>query len=177
MGEIYGAMLDLSQAKREERRCGRCLLIGQAPTRTGNPASPLTGAAGRRLSLYGGVNYPHEFMTLFDRANVLSEYPGASGENGDDAPRKDMREAAAEMASHLARYRCVVLLGRATGDAFGMGGVDWMTWEERHGTLMAVYPHPSGVSHWWNSLVHMHRAQAWMRALVEFLRASPSDSS
>ena len=65
-------------ARKPPERGTRPLLIGQAPGPNTDPGVPLSGASGRRLAALCGLGLD-EFLALFDRANLLPEFPGKLG--------------------------------------------------------------------------------------------------
>lgn len=144
----------------------RPLLVGEAPGRQTVGARPFTGRTGRRLERLAGVDrlYDH-----FDVVNLLDRWPGPAGV-GSAWPMLEARvraEVVKQQARVARRPRNVVLVGRRVAAAFGLRELDFLTW----GFLgprarVAVLPHPSGVSHWWNDPENVEAAAAFLRDLV-----------
>lgn len=128
---------------------GKLLLIGQAPSKTGDNLHPLEGRIGRMLSGLAGVAFD-DYLMLTERINLFSEWTGRrEGAKGDSWDDLAARQRASELVRGF-RDRTVVLLGRNVGRAFGLDRLPWMTWIDFEGGRAAVLPHPSGIVRWWN---------------------------
>lgn len=154
-------------------------LVGQAPARSSRPGSwPLDGPCGRRLARLAGLSGYDELTAVFAVANLLPEFPGKDGK-GDRWPIVEARSRAAAMLPTLLEFDRVLLLGRHVAEAFGVPArrKDFLEWfvldaEPRAGedvTWAAVFPHPSGVSHWWNDPGNLAAAEGFLRRLVDEL--------
>lgn len=106
------------------RGAGRVLLVGQAPGADGD-VRPLTGTMGLTLARLAGLDgrFPErdpddQLGVLFDRANVLDEFPGRGSGKGHEFPTVEARAAAAEMWPLLLGYERVLFCGRAVINAF-----------------------------------------------------------
>jgi len=130
----------------------RTILIGQAPSRDGDPARPLLGPEGKEGLLYrlsGAVNRD-QFEARFEARNLLATYPGRSKGKGDLFPMAEARTAAERMLPELIGRR-VVLLGVGVARAFGFDSTQQpFVWIERDGATFALSPHPSFVNRYWN---------------------------
>lgn len=144
------------------------LLVGQAPSRS---ASDLLGGSGARIARLAGLSL-EQYESRLARVNLLEEWPGRVGD-GDALPPREARAAWRALIPELAGRRRVVLLGRGVARAAGLDGAPW--WSEvelevygrrAFSVTLAVVPHPSGVSRWWNDPVGVLRARAWWRELV-----------
>lgn len=102
----------------------RPLLIGQSPGPRSDPSEPLSGASGRRLAALCGLGLD-EFLALFERANVIPDFPGKLGK-GDAFPLALARPLARDLMPRCAG-RPVVLLGNHVAAAFGWRA-DWLRW-------------------------------------------------
>jgi uracil-DNA glycosylase len=143
------------------------LLVGQAPNSTGDPSLPLTGAVGRRLMGLLGVNL-YGYVKLFDRANLIREFPGKAAK-GDLFPPAVARENAARMLPGLAGRPFAVLLGRGVASAFGVGA-EFLREETVAGVRFFVAPHPSSVNLWWNDAANVRRARRFFRRIERLAR-------
>lgn len=158
----------------------RPLLIGQAPGPNTDPEYPLypvprTSAGGRLCELMGLTRA--EYITTFDRVNLLPYFPGKDRANEDKFPMSPARLAARVLRPML-RGRRVILVGRQVAQAFQLGA-DWHEWVDfrvgpRHAALgcdglaqVAVVPHPSGRNHWYNNELNRARARRFWNALLE----------
>jgi hypothetical protein len=134
------------------------LLLGEAPSRTSDPARPFDGHSGRRLQklMPEGV----ALADVFELRNLLDEWPGAS-DKGSAFDFALARERCVEIINAWERFRLVVLVGRRVARAFGDGGLDYL---EVVGIAFprVVFPHPSGVDRWWNEQANVERARRFM---------------
>jgi len=177
MGAIYGISLSKPQSHRAILGVGFAVLIGQSlgPTAPTRPELAMTGQAGARVAQLCGLSYPKEYVRFFDRANVLDYWPGpAIGGEGDCFPMEEARAEAAKMTP-LLDGRLVVLCGRQVGRAFlfsqeaplfAWRRVEWSKGDRRGQFSVAVAPHPSGVSRWWNKSKNVEAARAFYQELV-----------
>lgn len=146
----------------------KIVIVGQAPGK--RPGEPLAGASGRRLAALAGLDLD-AFLGRVDRVNLLDEFPGKNGK-GDAFDARAALARADQLREELAGRR-VVLLGRLVARAFRLQD-DMYDWfqpvEVPPGVEVAVMPHPSGVSTWWNDEGNVNRASAFMKRIrVGFL--------
>ena len=148
---------------------------------------PLAGPAEQRLARLAGLQSPAFLWKEFDRANLVGWYPGLKARakkheakkgytlhrsDGDVFPLAEARLAASML--DLTKYACVILLGRGVAKAVGVK-VGLLETETRGSCRLLVFPHPSGVSHFWNEPANLRRASAALRAaLCEIRRAVDS---
>lgn len=145
----------------------RALIIGQAPSQNGDPGRPLLdGSTGNRLRSLLGVSID-EYTELFERVNLLQEFPGKSGK-GDAFPIESARQRAAELTSTL-RRRTVLLIGGNVARAFGINS-DYLKWTFQNGYWCMIVPHTSGVNRWWNEPANVELARRELTTLVHGLR-------
>jgi len=145
----------------------RIIMVGQAPSKHGDPSKPLTGVAGRKLAFLSGVP-PLEFYASTVRVNVFDNYMGSLRE-GDMFPHK----AACERVSILQPLfegRRVVFVGRAVAHAFKFED-DWLAWRllgcdredgPRYHFEAACIPHPSGRNRFWGDRENTAMAMRFM---------------
>ena len=150
----------------------RIFFIGQSPSRETDGQPPFVGRCGRFLAELLGTTQErmlldHEFL------NVLDRWPGA-GIKGDKFPIPEARIAAKRKLEQL-RGRAVILLGNNVARAFGFKEFRHMEWyeirDERDAAvivvpLVAVVPHPSGVSHYYNDPGKRLIVSEFLRSLV-----------
>lgn len=145
------------------------LIIGQAPSRTSDPCAPLSGSSGRRLALLCGVPLP-AFLDAFERVNLLSRYPGRDGK-GDRFPVRAARVRAGEIVASGTMLRPrVVLLGAQVAFVFGLKKIEPLRWYLQDDIGIAMCPHPSSASLWWNHPENVEAARAFWRALTAISR-------
>lgn len=165
----------------------RPLLIGQAPGPNTDPRLPLfpvpkTSAGGKLQQLTGLTR--GEYLTYFERVNLLYNFPGTHARE-DKFPMRFAKVSANSMRPLLA-HRTVVLVGRNVASAFGLGWIRFHTWEqirccrriprtEYDGlSTIAVVPHTSGRSHWYNTLENRREAeQFWNDFLKNHRKVLP----
>lgn len=138
------------------------LVVGEAPARriAGRPELALVGTG---LEELGGLSLL-EWLLRVARVNLLDRWPGAAPK-GDlfDAPAA--RAHAERLRPALPRFRRVVLLGRRVESAFGLERGEWFEARDPEGRV-AVAPHPSRVSHWWNEGANYLAARAFWTGVV-----------
>jgi len=139
---------------------GGVLLLGQAPNKWMHDHNRPDHALWRRdLAELARLTMP-EYYRLFTRANLLQEYPGKAGK-GDAFPMRLARPAAKALRPHLSAFKEVVFLGKMVAEAFSHWG-DWFEWRG-DAPRLAMSPHPSRISTWWNIPGHGKRAgQFWL---------------
>lgn len=150
---------------------GDLMIVGQAPSRGGDPAKPLMSEP-IRSNLEGllGVG-PVTFDLYVGKVNLLMTYPGPSyGRKGDAFNSREARVRAGLLRPRLVAWKHVLFLGARTAAAFGFRDPDairltWRTTDLLPGVACAMLPHPSGVNLWWNDSSNRRRATRFMRAL------------
>ncbi len=137
------------------------MIVGQAPGRSRGSALPLEGPSGDRLARLAGMSGHDDLRRRATLVNLLPGFPGKSGK-GDAFPLPEARLAAFRM--RLGRGR-VLLAGKAVARAFGLQVLPYFRWTRHRRAWLAVIPHPSGVSHWWNEPRNVRRARRFMRSV------------
>lgn len=146
----------------------KVILIGQAPGPNTNPEAPLfpipkSSTGGRLVELMG--IHPSAYLKLFDRTNLLHEFPGR-WKRDDKWPRREAR-IAAQAIRPLLKYRTAILVGRNVARAFDLEGLEFQKWERIHSANIAVIPHPSGRNHWYRKPGNAEVAQEFWKKLLE----------
>ncbi len=140
------------------------VLIGEAPSRTSDPAHPLSGRGfADKIARLLGVRVS-TYLRAFERLNVLDAWPGKTGAKGTAFPAETAREAAAAMSTALPGRR-VVFAGKRTALAFGFVE-DYLRWGRCKNFRAAILPHPSGINRWWNDPRNRARAKRFLRELI-----------
>ena len=139
------------------------LFIGQAPAEPGGPV--LEGRSATRLCKLAGLPADKLFF-LFERCNVLEEFPGRKGTgDGDFFDLQKGREGAKKINVH--RYRLVIFLGLNVAKAFNVKNARLFK-ELRFGkTIGLILPHPSGCSHFWNTKDNRELAARKLRYIMK----------
>lgn len=143
------------------------IIVGQAPGPNTDPAQPLSGPSGRKLASLCGMTLD-EFLTRFERVNLLADYPGRCGK-GDAFPAAFAKQAALDIRELVASRDVVMMLGLGVARAFNLRRPEFFKWTRlsRDCGHVVVVPHPSGISHWWNEPRNVTRAAKFWRALAE----------
>ena len=148
----------------------RPLLIGQAPGPRSDPAEPLAGRCGARLAYLCGLPLD-EFMRRFERVNLVGRFPGKNGK-GDSFPRPEAERGAVMMAmAGTLKGRLVVLLGGHVAGVFGFPGeIPLLTFAftPLFPDGVALCPHPSGISLWWNEPENVDAARQFWQVLARY---------
>lgn len=144
----------------------RLLLIGQAPSRTGDPSETLLGRIGLRLADLMGLSLD-EYAARTERMNLFDCWPGKDGK-GDRWDRAAARERTKELR-HLLEGRRVLFVGRNVADAFGFAGLPFLEWSSNDELQVdaACIPHPSGIVMWWNEPDNRAAAREFLHDVFE----------
>jgi uracil-DNA glycosylase len=144
----------------------RVIFVGQAPARpaeSGKPGSGRTSTA--RLARLLQMTRA-EFSERFGWINLIGRWPGKNGK-GDRWLPGIGRANAGDVVASLAAKRApttVFLLGHNVAEAFARDAEYFCGSIERPlggpEVTFIVFPHPSGVSQWWNDLAHVDEARA-----------------
>ena len=137
----------------------KIVLIGQAPSRTGDPSRPL---ASNKLAALCGLT-KKEYLRKFRRLNIFDAWPGKNGK-GDAFPLAQARIRAAQLVKNLMHER-VVFVGIKTAEAFSFEFAP-LKWQRFNNGAAAILPHPSGVNRWWNDPGNRKMASRFMRAIA-----------
>jgi hypothetical protein len=139
----------------------RIAIVGQAPGRTNGSRLAFDGPSGERLARLAGFARAVDLRRAARLTNLLVRWPGRGNGKGDAFPIAEAREAA--WGVRLAGI--VLLAGRGVARAFGLGGARYFEWAAIGAARVAVVPHPSGISHWWNDPRNRRRAGAFLRGV------------
>lgn len=165
------------------------VILGEAPSRTGDAFRPLHGAPAIRLAEFAGLR-PKEpagiddwyaaLSRSFDPWNLLPAYPGPAGEGHGAAFPLDQATKRWERVSHLLAGRVVVLLGaRLAGLVLGNTRVRrpevWAyRWQvlplEGGPAAVAAIPHPSGLNRVYNDEGERRRAGRVLREALDLAK-------
>ena len=159
MGKTY-RRLKLKQA----------IFVGQAPGFDGQK-KPLIGRSGKRLEMLCGLS-GGQMDSLFDKTNIFKEFPGRQCHplKGDMFNIKKARVLAQKMK--FDNYRLVVFLGLNVAKSFDfirrprLFKQFYMTKHDKL-SIGIVLPHPSGVSHYWNTKENREKATKVLRTVMK----------
>jgi hypothetical protein len=138
-------------------------LVGQAPSRRGDPRKPLAGPNGQKIARLAGMNYDE--LIACRRGHLNTHYIGKRGK-GD---RFDHATGNVKAADVLLDWRVerIVLLGKNVARCFGLRDLPFLAEISIYGRRFLIFPHPSGTNRWWNERRNERRAR---QLLQRFLR-------
>ena len=138
-------------------------LVGQAPSRRGDPRKPLAGPNGQKIARLAGMSYD-ELMAC-RRKHLNTHYNGKRGK-GDAF---DHAKGSVKAADVLLDWRVerIVLLGKNVARCFGFRDLPFLAEISIYGRRFLIFPHPSGTNRWWNERRNERRAR---QLLQRFLR-------
>lgn len=163
---------------------GRPLVVCQAPASDSpSGAPPLMGRCGARIARLAGLlppaGVPREaaaaiaLVVAFERVNMIESFQGRRGATDVFSPT---RAAAAGVAAGFSKGRTVVLLGRAVARAFAVDLPYYVfgAFDVAPGGILvrgtsfrvAISPHPSGRSRYWNERARREEAAAFWRSVA-----------
>jgi hypothetical protein len=159
--------------KRKKIETHKIGLVGQAPSRRGDPRKPLAGPNGRKIARLAGMSYDE--LIACRRRHLNPNYSGKrhKGDGFDDA--KGYVNAADVLLDW--RVERIVLLGKNVARCFGLRDLPFLAEMRIYGRRFLLFPHPSGANRWWNERRNERRAR---RLLQRFLRGEtvpPGDSA
>jgi hypothetical protein len=150
----------MKQKKIETHKIG---LVGQAPSRRGDPRKPLAGPNGRKIARLAGMSYDE--LIACRRKHLNTHYSGKRSK-GDAF---DHAKGNVNAANVLLDWRVerIVLLGKNVARCFGFRDVPFLAEISIYGRRFLIFPHPSGINRWWNERRNERRAR---QLLQRFLR-------
>ena len=149
----------MKQKKIETHKIG---LVGQAPSRRGDPRKPLAGPNGQKIARLAGMSYDE---LIACRRKHLNTHNGKSGK-GDAFDHAKGRVNAADVLLDW-RVERIVLLGKNVARCFGFRDLPFLAEISIYGRRFLIFPHPSGTNRWWNERQNERRAR---QLLQRFLR-------
>ncbi len=150
----------MKQKKIETHKIG---LVGQAPSRRGDPRKPLAGPNGRKIARLAGMSYDE---LIACRRKHLNRHYGAKQGKGDAFDHAKGNVNAADVLLDW-RVERIVLLGKNVARCFGFHDVPFLAEICVYGRRFLIFPHPSRANRWWNERRNEQRAQ---QLLQRFLR-------
>jgi len=143
------------------------ILVGEAPSLQGD-GRPFTGPSGGRLQSLLGLKSYDELTDALDMLNIFEKVSQPAWDRFD---RKFARQRAIHLLTKWHDHDPedlldVILCGRKVMAAFGVEHLDWFGFHSRGGVVLWAFPHPSGLSHFWNAPDDVLRASRFLRARV-----------
>ena len=150
----------MKQKKIETHKIG---LVGQAPSRLGDPRKPLAGPNGRKIARLAGMSYDE--LIACRRKHLNTHYSRKRGKSN----AFNRAEGNSNAAKVLLDWRVerIVLLGKNVARCFGFPDLPFLAEIRIYGRRFLIFPHPSGVNRWWNEQRNEQRARQFLQ---EFLR-------
>ena len=138
-------------------------LVGQAPSRRGDPRKPLAGPNGQKIARLAGMSYDE--LIACRRKHLNTHYSGKRGK-GDAFDHAKGNVNAADVLLDW-RVERIVLLGKNVARCFGFRDLPFLAEIRIYGRRFLIFPHPSGANRWWNERRNERRAR---QLLQRFLR-------
>jgi uracil-DNA glycosylase len=141
-------------------------LVGQAPSRRGDPRKPLAGPNGQKIARLAGMSYDE--LIACRRRHLNTHYSDKHRKNvAFDHAKGNMNAADVLLDWRVER---IVLLGKNVARCFGFRDLPFLAEIRIYGRRFMIFPHPSGTNRWWNERQNERRAQ---QLLQRFLRGEP----
>ena len=150
----------MKQKKIETHKIG---LVGQAPSRRGDPRKPLAGPNGQKIARLAGMSYDE---LIACRRKHLNTHHSGKRSKGDAFDRANGYVNAGDILLDW-RVERIVLLGKNVAHCFGFRDVPFLAEIHIYGRRFLIFPHPSGINRWWNERRNERRAR---QLLQRFLR-------
>ncbi|PYK15885.1 MAG: hypothetical protein DME55_13060 [Verrucomicrobia bacterium] len=150
----------MKQKKIETHKIG---LVGQAPSRRGDPRKPLAGPNGKKIARLAGMSYDE--LIACRRKHLNTHYSGKR-RKGNAFDRAKGHVNAADILLDW-RVERIVLLGKNVARCFGFRDLPFLAEIRIYGRRFLIFPHPSGTNRWWNERRNERRAR---QLLQRFLR-------
>lgn len=148
------------------------LIVGQAPARSGD-GTAFSGPSGRRLCQLLEVHSLAQLRQWFDLDNlILDKLSRRPTGRGDTFHMKQAERRAQEIIAGSPASQTIVACGRQVWTAFGCDlSAEWFSRclkPNPHGELieLRLFPHPSGISHFWNDPINVQRARDALKAMA-----------
>src|SRR5215510_15003453 len=150
----------MKRKKIDTRKIG---LVGQAPSRQGDPRKPLAGPNGQKIAQLAGMSYDE--LIACRRKHLNTHYIGKRGKGEPFDPAKANVNAADVLLDW--NVERIVLLGKNVSRCFGFRDLPFLAEIRIYGRRFLLFPHPSGRNRWWNERQNERRAR---QLLQRFLR-------
>lgn len=128
------------------------VLLGQAPARSGD-GRPFTGRSGERLQGLLGLSSYDQLEEVFHLDNVIHHKQDRLDQKGDEFPLELARKNAQirVMTYQISRYHDIICCGKQVWKAMGFKQAPWFSGVTKSSLRFWLFPHPSGVSTFWNA--------------------------
>lgn len=142
----------------------RILIVGEALAKSGN-GLPFSGRSGERLQRLFGVEGYQGLLSVARLTNLCSGYTFDQDKAAKFADL--LLDQEHRLAASLSALLQLVMCGRKVAKAMDADHLDWFQ-TARYGewVVLHLFPHPSGLSRFWNDSRDAQRAQDYLRALA-----------
>ncbi len=147
--------------KRKKIETSKIGLVGQAPSRRGDPHKPLAGPNGQKIAHLAGMSYDE---LIACRRRHLNTHYGAKGGKRFDHAKGKINAADVLMDWRVER---IVLLGKNVARCFGFRDLPFLAEIRIYGRRFLIFPHPSGVNRWWNERRNERRARQLLQRFLQ----------
>jgi uracil-DNA glycosylase len=148
--------------KRKKIETHKIGLVGQAPSRRGDPRKPLAGPNGQKIARLAGMSY-NELIAC--RRRHLNPHYGRKSGKGDAFDHAKGYVNAADVLLDW-RVERIVLLGKNVARCFGFRDLPFLAEIRIYGRRFLIFPHPSGVNRWWNERQNEQRARQFLQRFL-----------
>ena len=157
---VYRALADtVKRTKIETHKIG---LVGEAPSRRGDPRKPLAGPNGKKIARLAGLTYDE--LVACRRKHLNTHYAKRGKGDAFDQAKGNINAADVLLDWRVER---IVLLGKNVARCFGFRDLPFLAEIRIYGRRFLIFPHPSSANRWWNERQNERRARG---LLQRFLR-------
>jgi hypothetical protein len=149
----------MKQKRIEAHKIG---LVGQAPSRRGDPRKPLAGPNGQKIARLAGMSYGE--LIACRRRHLNAHYSGKRGKANAFENAKGYVNAADILMDW--RVERIVLLGKNVARCFGFSDLPFLAEIRIYGRRFLIFPHPSGTNRWWNEERNERRAREFLQRFL-----------
>jgi uracil-DNA glycosylase len=135
-------------------------LVGQAPSRRGDPRKPLAGPNGQKIAHLAGMSYDE--LIACRRRHLNTHY--SRKRKGFDHANGKINAADVLLDWRVER---IVLLGKNVARCFGFRDLPFLAEIRIYGRRFLIFPHPSGVNRWWNERRNERRARQLLQRFLQ----------
>lgn len=144
------------------------IIIGQAPARGNDGKPPFAGQSGARLAQLAGVGDSGDVLPEhFEMYNLNAKWSGKRiGGKGHNFDMKEARKKATQLKNKMEAEidpLFILLMGRNVERAFGWKSLEYLDVHTWLGHYVILFPHPSGINHFWNDEGNVDAAKAMLR--------------
>jgi hypothetical protein len=148
--------------KRKKIETHKIGLVGQAPSRRGDPRKPLAGPNGQKIARLAGMSYDE---LIACRRKHLNTHRSGERDKGNAFDHAKGNINAADVLLDW-RVERIVLLGKDVARCFGFRDLPFLAEIRIYGRRFLIFPHPSGANRWWNEQQNEERARQFLQRFL-----------